>query len=185
MLVSTVYHHESPIGMWMLPPSWTFLLPHPIPLGCHRVPDLSSLHQNSKFPLVISFTSGNVYIFMLFSQLSHSPLPPLCPHVCSLRLHLHWDYCLVAKSCPTLCDPMDCSTPGCPIPLHLPEFAQVHVQCIGDAIQPSQPLSPSSSVFGLSQHQDLFQWTDCLHQVAKVLELQHWLFHWVFRIDFL
>ena len=76
MLVSTVYHHESPIGMWMLPPSWTFLLPHPIPLGCHRVPDLSSLHQNSKFPLVISFTSGNVYIFMLFSQLSHSPLPP-------------------------------------------------------------------------------------------------------------
>ena len=64
--------------------------------------------------------------------------------------------CSVAQSCLTLCDPMDCSTPGLPVPHHLPEFAQVH--CIGDAIQPSHPLMPSSPfTLSLSQHQGLFQ----------------------------
>ena len=52
--------------------------------------------------------------------------------------------CSVTQSYLTLCDPMDCSTPGLPVPHHLPKFAQVHVHCIGDAIQPSQPLMPSS-----------------------------------------
>ena len=67
---------------------------------------------------------------------------------------------------------MDCSTPGLPVPHHLLEFAQVHVHCIGDAIQLSHPLVPSSpSAFSLSQHQGLFQWS--LQQVTKVLELQH------------
>ena len=157
----------------MSPPSWTVFLPHPIHLGCHRAPNLSSLHHNSKFPLVIYFTYGNVYICMLFSQLYHSPRPQLCPRVCSLCLHLHWDCCSIAKSCPTLCDPMDCSMPGFPIPHHLPEFAQVHVHWIGDAIQLSHPLSHSSpSAFNLSQHQGLFQWVGCSRQVAKILELQ-------------
>ena len=50
----------------------------------------------------------------------------------------------VAQSCPTLCDPIDCSTPGFPVLHHLLEFAQTHVHCVGDAIQPSHPLSPSS-----------------------------------------
>ena len=50
----------------------------------------------------------------------------------------------VAQSCPILCDPMDCSKPGLLIPHHLPKFAQVHVHCIGDAIQPSYPLILSS-----------------------------------------
>ena len=49
-----------------------------------------------------------------------------------------------AQSSPTLCDPIDCSMPGLPVPYHLPEFAQVHVHCTGDAIQPSNPLTPSS-----------------------------------------
>ena len=80
--------------------------------------------------------------------------------------------CLVAKSCPTLLDPMDCSMPGPPVPHHLPEFAQVYVHWIGDAIQPSHPLSPSSA-FSLSLHQGLFQWVGSLYQLAKVLELQH------------
>ena len=54
---------------------------------------------------------------------------------------------------------MDCSMPGFSVPYHLLEFAQVHVQWISDAIQPSLPLSPSSpSAFSLSQHQSLFQW---------------------------
>ena len=79
--------------------------------------------------------------------------------------------CSVAKLYPTLCSPMDSSTPGLPVPHHLPEFAQVHVHWIDDAIQPSQPLSPSSA-FNVSQHQGLFQWVGCLHQVAKVLEFQ-------------
>ena len=42
--------------------------------------------------------------------------------------------CSVAQSCPTLCNPMDCNTPGFPVRHHLPKFAQVHVHCIGDAI---------------------------------------------------
>ena len=55
-----------------------------------------------------------------------------------------------------------------PIPRHLLEFAQVHGHWIGDAIQPSHPLWPSSpSAFSLSQHQGLFQWVSCLYQVAK------------------
>ena len=60
-------------------------------------------------------------------------------------------------SCVCLCDPMDCSTPGLPVPHHLPEFAQVHVRCIGDAVQPARPLTPSSPALSLSQHQGLFQ----------------------------
>ena len=79
----------------------------------------------------------------------------------------------VAQSCPTLCDPMDCSTPGFPVQHQLLEFTQTRVHCIGDAIQPSHPLSsPSPSTFNLSQHQGLFQWVSSLNQVAKVLELQ-------------
>ena len=65
----------------------------------------------------------------------------------------------VAQSCLTLCDPMDCSTPGLPVHHQLPEFAQTHVHWVGDAIQPSHPLSfPSPSTFNLSQHQGLFKW---------------------------
>ena len=64
----------------------------------------------------------------------------------------------VAQSCPTLCDPMNRSTPGLPVPHHLLRFAQAHVHCISDAIQPSHPLMLSSpSSLNLSQHQGLFQ----------------------------
>ena len=95
--------------------------------------------------------------------------------------------CSVAKSFPTLCNPMDCNTPDLPVPHHLLEFAQVHVHWIGDAIQPSHPLMHSSSSFNLSQHQDLFQGVGSLHQMAKVLilQLQHQSFQWLFRVDFL
>ena len=68
---------------------------------------------------------------------------------------------------------MDCSTTGLPVPLSLPKFAQVHVHCIGDAIQPSHPLTSSSlSALNLSQYQGFFQWVSCSHQVTKILELQ-------------
>ena len=65
--------------------------------------------------------------------------------------------CSVAWSCLTLCDPMDCSTPGFPVLHHLPGLAQTHVHRVGDAIQLSHPLlSPSPPAFNLSQHQGLF-----------------------------
>ena len=64
----------------------------------------------------------------------------------------------VAQSCPTLCNPMDCSTPDLPVHHQLPEFTQTHVHRVSDVIQPSHPLSsPSSHKFNLSQHQGLFQ----------------------------
>ena len=87
----------------------------------------------------------------------------------------------VAQLCPTLCDPMDCSTSGLPVHHQLPEFTQSHVHWVGDAIQPSHPLlSPPPPAFNLSQHPDLFKWVSCLHQVVKVLEfqLQHQSFQW-------
>jgi len=64
----------------------------------------------------------------------------------------------VTQSCLTLCDTMNCSTPGFPIHYQLPEFTQTHVHRVGDAIQPSHPLSsPSPPAPNPSQHQDLFQ----------------------------
>ena len=70
-----------------------------------------------------------------------------------------WIYCCsVTESCPTLGDPMDCSTPGFPVIHYLPEFAQTHVHWVDETIQPSHPLSPSSPALSLFQHQGLFQW---------------------------
>ena len=63
----------------------------------------------------------------------------------------------VAQSCPTLCNPINRSTPGLPVHHQLPEFTQTHVHPLGDAIQPSHPLSsPSPPTFNPSQHQGLF-----------------------------
>ena len=68
-----------------------------------------------------------------------------------------------------LCDSMDCSTPSFPVLHHLLQLAQTHVHQVGDAIQPSHPLSsPSPPAFNLAQHQGLFQWIRSLNQVAKV-----------------
>ena len=94
--------------------------------------------------------------------------------------------CMRAQSCPTLCDTMNCSTPGLPVHHQLLESTQTHVHWVGDAIQPSHPLSSlSPSAFNLSQHQGLFQWVSSLHQVAKVLEfqLQHQSLRWTLRTD--
>ena len=72
-----------------------------------------------------------------------------------------------AHSCLTLCDP---TMPGLPVHHQLLEFTQTHVHRVGDAIQPSHPLSsPSPTAFNLSQHQGLFKWVSYLHEVAKVL----------------
>ena len=82
---------------------------------------------------------------------------------------------------------MDCSTPGLPVHHQLPEHAQTQVPWVGDAVQPSHPLSsPSLPAFSLSQHQGLFQRVRSLHQMAKVLELQllRQSFQGTFRTDF-
>ena len=79
----------------------------------------------------------------------------------------------VAQSCPTLCNPMNCRTPGLPVHHQLPEFTRTHVHRVGDAIQPSHPLlSPSPPAPNPSQHQSLFQWVNSSHKVVKVLEFQ-------------
>ena len=79
----------------------------------------------------------------------------------------------VAQLGPTLCDPMNCSTPGLPVHHQLPEFTQIRVHGVSDAIQPSHPpSSPSSPAPNPSQHQSLFQWVNSSHEVAKVLEFQ-------------
>ena len=94
----------------------------------------------------------------------------------------------VAQSCPTLCNPMNHSMPGLPVHHQLPEFTQTHVHPVGDAIQPSHPLSsPSPPAPNPSQHQSIFQWVNSLHEVAKVLEfqLQHQSFQWTPRTDLL
>ena len=115
--------------------------------------------------------------FWLFSS-PHSPSWTSLP--CFLNLPGTWkrlsqwfllsvQYSSVTQSCPTLCDPMNRSTPGLPVHHQLPEFTQTHVHQVSDAIQPSHPLSfPSPPAPNPSQHQSLFQWVDILHEVAKV-----------------
>ena len=94
----------------------------------------------------------------------------------------------VAQLCPTLCDPMDCSTAGFLVHHQLPQFTQNHVHWVGGAIQPSHPLSsPSPPTFNLSQHQGFFQMSQFFTSGGQVLEfqLQHQSFQWIFRTDFL
>ena len=106
------------------------------------------------------------------------------------RLHPGLDVISVQFRCSVMSDslrPHGLQQPGFPVHHQLPELAQTHVHQIGDAIQPSYPLSsPSPSSLNLSQHQGLFQWVSSSHQVAKVLEfqLQYQSFQWIFRTDF-
>ena len=91
------------------------------------------------------------FLCLLHSQANSLPLCHLgSPNICCC--------CSVAQSCPTLCDPMDCSMPGFPVHHQLLELTQTRVHQVGDAIQPSHPLSsPSPSTLNLSQHQGLSQ----------------------------
>ena len=88
----------------------------------------------------------------------------------------HWplvgigQFSSVTQSCPTLCSPTEYSMTGFPVHHQLLEFVHTHVYQVGDAIQPSHPLSsPSSPTFSVSQHQGLFQLVSFSHQVATVL----------------
>ena len=97
----------------------------------------------------------------------------LCWHlknrVLHMQVHLSVQLSSVAQSCPTLCDPMNRSTPGLPVHQQLLESTQTQVHRVGDAIQPSHPLSsPSPPAPNPSQ----LQWVNFSHEVAKVLEFQ-------------
>ena len=114
------------------------------------------------------------------------------PHLADLdfkgRFPLSVQFSSVAQSCPTLCNPMNHSTPGLPVHHQLPELTQTHAHRVGDAIHPSHPLSsPSPPAPNLSQYQGLFQRVNSSHEVAKVLEfqLQHQSFQRTPRTDLL
>ena len=89
-------------------------------------------------------------------------------HIRCAQIYLDPQFSSVAQLCLTLCDPIDCSTPGFPVQDQFTEPTQTHVHWVSDAIQPSHPLSsPSPPVFNLYQHQGLFKWVISLHQVTK------------------
>ena len=99
-----------------------------------------------------SILCPSLNLLLEVSAVSHSSIFCCC---CSL----------ITKPYPILCDPIDCSMPCFPVFHYLPEFAQVHVPWVNDAIQPSPPLSPPSPLaFNLSQLQGLFQWVSSSHQ---------------------
>ena len=113
--------------------------------------------------IVFSYTWGIPFVlFTLLLQMHHI-----------VWYLISFQFISVAHSCPTLCNLMDCSMPGLPVHHQLPEFTQTPVHWVGDAIQPSHPLSsPSPLTFDLSQHQGLFRWVSSFHHVDKVLEFQ-------------
>ena len=122
--------------------------------------------------------------FLIYAILWHMHPPVWNFHV-SFKLLLSFSVQFSHSSCPTLYDPIDCSTPGFPVHHQLLELAQTPVHRVSDAIQPSHPLLAPSPALNLSQHQGLFQWGSSSHQVAKILEFQHQFFQWIFKTDFL
>ena len=91
-------------------------------------------------------------------QLNWYNLSPLTLYSHSITYYILFQFSSVAQLCPTLCNPMNHSTPGLPVHHQLPESTQTHVHCVSDAFQPSHPLSsPSPPALNLSQHQGLFQ----------------------------
>ena len=137
--------------------------------------------------LMPSRYQGKDSLFLNFCIIKHHAIHRKLPqyHWCKGTILLSP---VQSQSCMTLCNPMDCSTPGFPVHHQFLEIVQTHVHPVGDAIQPSHLLLfPSPLAFSLSQHQGLFKWVSSSNQVAKGLEfqLQHQSFQWIFRTDFL
>ena len=146
----------------------------------------SSIFQSYQYVYSISMwvhTDTHTYI--------HNINTGVWPHLenyCSTESLQLVQFSSVAQSCSTLCDPMNCNMPGIPLHHQLLEFTQTDVHWVGDAIQPSHPLSSSSPPApNPSQHQGPFQWVNSSHEVAKVLEfqLQPQSFQWTPRTDLL
>ena len=127
---------------------------------------------------LIAFLPSLHLLWRVESEVSF-PLPGMLDNILGMMYYC----CSVAQWCPTLCDPIDCSTPGFLVLHHPPELTQTRVHWVGDTIQPFRPLlSLSPPTFHLSWHQGLFSGVSSLHQVAKLLELQHQSFQWIFRL---
>jgi len=151
-------------------------------IGCVYLFKLVLLFSLSKYTKV-KLLDHMAVLFLPFLRKLHIVFHSGCTNLQSH--HSCIQFSSVAQSCPTLCNAMDCSTPGFPVHHQLPELTQTHVHRISDAIQPSHPpSSPSPPVFSLSQHQGLFQWVSS-YQVAKVLEFPHQSLQWIFWTDFL
>ena len=146
-----------------------------------RVNSLSLIEQRHLFPPPLKHWHFCFWGFGLIPKLTSLPEPT--PKTNSQVFSCCW--CSVSKLCPTLCDPRDCGTSGFPV-LHS-QSVEIHARWVGDAIQPSHPLSPPSHLaLNFPQHQGLFQWVGSSHEVAEELEfqLQHQFFQWIFRVDF-
>ena len=105
--------------------------------------------------------SKHCMIFILLSFLTCVLSSKMQSILVNVLCELSVEFSSVAQLCPTLCDPMSSSTPVLPVHHQLPEFTQTYVHQVGDAIQPSHPLSsPSPPAPNPSQHQSLFQWVN-------------------------
>ena len=124
--------------------------------------------------------SGNVrggffqcFLLSSFSDTAYENPSVLIPPFKSHKNINSVQFSSAVQSCPTLCDPMNRSSPDLPVHHQFPEFTQTHIHQVSDAIQPSHPLSsPSPPAPNPSQHQSLFQRVNSSHEVAKVLEFQ-------------
>ena len=131
-------------------------LPYPSPVVCYLFLQISQA-------LCVTLGSS-LFICFPVSDDWHSFVSLFANRNDSWKEPINVQFSSVAQSCLTLCDPMDCSTPGFPVLHQLPEPTQTHVHWVSDAIQPSCPLSsPSPPAFNLSQHQGLFQWVSSSH----------------------
>ena len=111
-----------------------------------------------------TFTTSSSRIWNSSTGISSPPLALFIVMPPKAHLNSH-----SKESCQTLCDTMNHRTPGLPVHHQLPKFTQIHVHRVGDAIQPSHPLSsPSPPAPNASQDQGLFQWVSSWHEVAKV-----------------
>ena len=139
---------------------------------------LQGLSDCKTLESVFGGLSSFLFMYFCFSKAYLKPYSAVFPnkHIHSEDMSMNISsvqFSSAARSCLTLCDPMNCSTPGLPVHHQLPEFTQTHVHQVSDAIQPSYPLSsPSPPAPNPSQHQSLFQWVNSSHEVAKVLEFQ-------------
>ena len=111
--------------------------------------------------------------WLTLKHITWSPLSRILTylvHVVSTHVwYLSVQFSSIVQSCPTLCDRMNCSTPGLPVHHQLPEFIQTHVHRVGDAIRPYHPLSSSSPpALNPSQHRSLFQWYLYLKKISTI-----------------
>ena len=123
---------------------------HAAVYGFAELDTTEQLNNNNTMHLCSAFSKSTVNMLSYFRNLKKKKAERKTP--------IQYQFSSVTQSCPTLCDPMNRSTPGLAVHHHLPEFTQTHVHRVSDAIQPSHPgSSPSPPAPNLSQHQSLFQ----------------------------